>query len=426
MQGRVCDGTAAIKESPALHVENGEIKVNFRFDIGSSIPELARAAQELDVKQTNIQRITKRVSGSHPDAEELKFITPPIFTEVNCRSFTFSGERSSEVGLLLLYPDGFIEVEYTIDLKKTVPISHFAQVVASVGRESDKFQRDAKDIASSVYQRIKQHVSDARDPGQSEDFIAVFLPTLKENDVEILDLESCLSKNERQFAGLLLQENEIALSRKLARKHLKQTVFYSSDNAVLIGFDGALFIGKNNVHEANVVDVANIHRLDLRVILDFLNIQTAELNALSESITRTHKLSRRKKHELEACLLRISHARQRARKVISQVTDPLLFIDDDYLTLIYKRASKVFGLQDIINRVERKISELTEIEDRINEIRRHAHGVTLELVVIWLIVIEVVPTVLTWLTGFYELCFGHYSTSGSLIYDIIKVLTNGH
>ena len=92
-------------------IAKGCLKIIHRFDIGTITVDYVKIADALGVSQDQRQTIKPRVE---KQGTVIQFIAPPVFRKANCQQFDFNGLKNQASALLLVYPDGFIEVEFEI------------------------------------------------------------------------------------------------------------------------------------------------------------------------------------------------------------------------------------------------------------------------------------------------------------------------
>ena len=131
--------------------------------------------------------------------------------------------------------------------------------------------------------------------------------------------------------------------------------------------------------------------------------------------------------EINEISLRIVDLIDRAEKVRDAVTDPLLITIDPFLAEVYLITAKIFGVPALLTKVDFIINKLGKLQEMLRETKEHQTAKRLELIVIWLIAVEVIPTLLKWFLGIMGLMLGEswiVETFGNFVDNLVNIFVH--
>jgi hypothetical protein len=410
-----------VAETIPLTIEQGSIAINFRFDIGDGISDFGAVAEKLNVEMTQRQTIKPRKPRLN---ENPIFIDPPIYAEINCVSFRFGDLSTEQTALLLVYSNGCLEIEFKINLDaQNLSLDSLKKLVHVLSNEVGKLDREARKLANETALRLGSLISESREPSISEDFIAIVLSRLSR---QISDQE-ILSGHAHTLASIIEQEDEVELSRSHVRKVLKNRLSYAKKELLILGFNVGIFIGEDMDDEANLVDIVNLHRLELRLLLKLMADEHESLQKLYSGVLEKHSIGRKSLKQLDRISLRIVDLIARAEKVRNAATDPLPLTVDSFLADVYLKTAEIFGVPKLLKKVELRIEELNQLQEKLVHTKEHQTALGLEKGVFYVIVVEGIPTLLKWIVGLVGLLLGSnwiVNNLGKFAEDFLKIFSH--
>lgn len=272
-------------------------------------------------------------------------------------------------------------------------------------------------IVTETLEALKELILEPSDLKIRDDYIAIFLNEVSE-DFSLVKSSLVLAQTIEQVPSSTI------LSNSAIRKILKNKSSFIRGEYIILGWNVGVFIGKDTEDEANVVDVVNIHLLDLKSLMRRLTSESSDLDSIYREVNNDHSLSRKAIKKLNNATNKAHSLILRAEIVIRQVLNPLPLTEDRYLASLYKMTARVLGLDGLIQQVEREIESLKETQSKLHEHRKHQTSLRLEWIVIIMIGVEVVPTLSKWGIGLTQISINWLFYGGEFVQELLKLFTH--
>lgn len=215
-----------------------------------------------------------------------------------------------------------------------------------------------------------------------EDYILYFFKRLEgceKNALEVFD--------KYDVFRLILSENNESLSDQIKKAIYDSTYQYSRDDLAVIDWNSALIIEPSgSLDIADVIEFALCQLLEMRYYDDILDEKLTYLySALDQkkfNIFQDHyaKISK------EAAKIYLDIA-----DTVESVENSMKVVGDFYLAKIFRAASMRFRTNDWLDSVNQKLDNLAQVSRLFVNEANEKKSQLLELIIIFLIAIEVVP-----------------------------------
>ncbi len=414
------DLTVSPAKVAPLHVKKGKIYFQFVYDVGSEI-NLDEVLEQNEFEGATPEEILPR----HVESDLFKFTTGlPISWRSNVRSlYSFSNLQIESKARFMLWPNGYVGVEFSVDLaaqNKKITLTNISHFLFEM-RYDSTLREESKIFVDSILSRVDSSIIDMHKPTYCEDYVSVEISSFSKNISE----ETLLRKYRSQIAHIVRQERFckglMSLSESQIEEVWKQKLSYNRRELIIVTYDVAFLYGKNNDDEKRLVELINLHMIELKTLLKILRGKRAEFAERHTEILKEDTIPRFLKVirfvfgfmnvrrffrrllrriprvlPIENMMCSIIELKERADAVLSASQRSLEITQDPFLSSVYRTAGEAFDLKAMRSQVKTQLASLTETYDSLIEIKRHKWGFILEIVVILLISVEVAIPVSIW------------------------------
>lgn len=200
-----------------------------------------------------------------------------------------------------------------------------------------------------------------------------------------------IARHGRLLAQILRAERD-ALSDEEIADALNCRVAYGARDAAIIDWNAAILLDRDAEDVRSVLEFANVELLEMRFLDDRLDeILEEAYRTVGKSRVGLRALFPLASRELR----RMAKLQMDSALLFEGVNNALKLIGDQYLARVYRVAANRFHLPERDQIIERKLSTLQSIYDKLNDHEAGRRASVLEWIIILLILFEVVMGLLT-------------------------------
>jgi hypothetical protein len=208
------------------------------------------------------------------------------------------------------------------------------------------------------------------------------------------DQQSVMKKYGKLIAGLLVDEKDYgALDDSYVAGVLSKRISYNDTDVFLAGWESSVIIDKSNAyeHELLIAEVANVQLLEMRAY----HAETAEKLRQTDFVVDTVNTDLLKRRGgLKKANVILGEFYDDARDTLSRVNDTVVSFGEWYLSKLYSLFESVFKLDDWRGMIENDLQTIEKRRDFLSEIVRWRTEQAMELIVIFLFVLDLILLVL--------------------------------
>ncbi len=243
-------------------------------------------------------------------------------------------------------------------------------------------QSAAEVIARDVLTGLGHAAERPRISALVEDYIVFELEPPRERGEE--QLEATIQRSRDTLARVLRGERE-QLSDQEVENALANRIAYGRSDAALVDWLSAVLIGEATEDERLVLELATVELLELRILDSQLDVQTeAAYTELARPRPRFSGWGTRRA-ELE----RIAHVEAEDALLHEGIDNALKLFGDDYLARLYRVAAARFHFDDFDAAIQRKLTVIARIYERLAEQSARRRSEVLEWIIIALFALDI-------------------------------------
>jgi hypothetical protein len=206
------------------------------------------------------------------------------------------------------------------------------------------------------------------------------------------DKQTVMKGHKKLLAALLIDEkDEATLEDNYVDSVLSKSIAYDNSNVLFVGWEAALMIDKEYVHEHELLmaEIASLELLETRIHHNLLveNLKTAKSLLEKDREAIFSFLGSAKMKKLNESLGR---AYETSRTIMSNVEDTAYGFGEWYLSRVYGLFVDVFKLDAIKAMLQRDLEAIDNEREFVDDIIAVRHENFLEYIVILLIAIELI------------------------------------
>ena len=345
----------------------------FVFEVGWAI-DLDAAARTLGAAG---ERQVLRPRGTTPAA--FQHGPAPIRTTIQVESVAVGEFTTEPAGEIVLHDFGAATFAFRI------PASGSFQDLLKLSlalRDREPLRSQARAQVEAVIQRLGAAVQRPRIADLSEDYTIYGIkrtePPMRASDV-CGDYPGIIAQILRGESG--------ALSPEEIREATDLRISFGLEDMTIVDWDAALVLDSDPDEVRAVLEFANVQLVEMRV-LD---------QQLDEAIEQSYQLLSRKRgwrvlvpSPFRADVRRVAELQLESAVLLERVTNALKFFGEEYLTRIYRLASRRFQLPELDASITRKLETVESIYQKMADRAAGVRMEVLEWVVIILIAMEIV------------------------------------
>ena len=210
------------------------------------------------------------------------------------------------------------------------------------------------------------------------------------------DKAQILKKYSKIIVGLMIDEpNTEAMDEEYVKSVLNKNIAYDNTNIFFVGWEGAVMIDNQYVHEHEllIAEIANLQFLEMRiqhnVLIDRLNAANKVLSARDKRKFPTNFGN----SDIKALNSMLGRAYDSTRNMLNNVNDTVFSLGEWYLARVYSVFSNEFKLDTWKELLERDLEAVDDEREYVYDLVSVRHEDFLEYIIIILIVIEVLVEV---------------------------------
>lgn len=205
---------------------------------------------------------------------------------------------------------------------------------------------------------------------------------------------SIIKGHRKLIAGLLIdEEDEATLEDQYVDSVLSKSIAYDNSNVLFVGWEGAVMIDKEYVHEHELLmaEIASLELLEARIHHTLLVEQLREAKGQLEKERESRAVfSFMGGQKIKLLNESLGRAYDTSRTILNNVEDTAYGFGEWYLSRVYGLFSDVFKLQEIETMLEKDLQAIDNEREFVDDIMAVRHDNFLEYIVILLIAIEII------------------------------------
>lgn len=355
---------------------SGRVHYYYIYDISSDI-NLKRASELLgDHEEGGAKAFKLRKSSRAMVIEEA-----PLVLSLGSWEQEFQGKVFPVSAIAKIWGFGVISLCLRFHVDQSISLDLLKKFGFFLEKDDDVYKR-SYELLQALRDKILPAAKDQSEVWeQFEDYI-IYLQDNKNISHE--DIENFLSSTD--LYQLLLTDEETDFSEQLKKPIRDNTYQYSKNDLAVLDWNSAYLIDTGDAEDiADVIEFALCQLLEMRYYDDLLDKKLASLYRDIGDITPSIFSNKFNKFAREASILYIDIS-----EIVERIENSLKIIGDFYYAKIYRAAAERFRMNDWKKSVDQKLSNLVEISmlfmNQNNEKKSHL----LEIIIIFLILIEVV------------------------------------
>ena len=303
----------------------------------------------------------------------------PLRAAVDAESIALGAFATDPVVDLVLYDFGAVSVSYDI------PLSGPLDALPALAAELFGNERLLADSRRRV-ERLVQALDDAARRPRLADFeedYAIF--EIQEFDVPVSPAQLCTTYG-ADVARILRAETR-PLSEQLVRDVTESYLSFAADDVLFIDADAALMYDREGQEVLAVLELANTQLLEMR----HLDVQ------LDDALDEAYEMAARQRAgrlalpgRRDSQLRRLAELQLDSALLFEQVTNALKLIGDQYLSRVYALVSRRFQIAQWDDSIDRKLSAIDSIYDKMMDRAGTRRMEVLEWIIIILIAVSIV------------------------------------
>ena len=345
----------------------GTAYVQFAFDAGFSIDLKAAAAR---LRQGGARRQFRHVRRAPSPSGAL----PLIFTR-SAAPVAVGGVTTAETLEVSLFDFGGLSITYLVPLEGA--LESLVELSESLTGNGDLLL-EARERAREILVILGDAVERPGLADACEDYVVFDLAPVAELPEEWLT-------RERGTLARILRGESATLSPSEVEDTMLRRLQYSPDQLVTIDWSAALLVGEDMEDERFVLEFANVELVQLRLLDERLD--GAVEGTLGE-------LSRRRRWSggfglRSDALRRVAGMQIECAMLYEVVHNSLKLTGDQYLARVYRMAAERFHLASWEAGIERKLSVLDGVHEKLSTLATTRRLETLEWIIIVLIAVSI-------------------------------------
>jgi len=358
-------------------IVDGEISVLFAFDVGFevSLEKLtslfnAAAVEPLSHKKQTPMSLNYSILPRTIDLGE----TEPLITRkghVQATAFHF-GAISVAYKWSLSSEESGLMLDDLPDLSQKL--------------QSRNLEEDATARVKSLIERINAAIVRPELSSLVEDY---YLFVIKKFDKPI-KADDLLSES-KSTIGQILRFETLPLNSQQHEDAISHRYSYYEDDLAVIDWNAALIYDRDYKDTARVLELLNVELLEARYVDSQLDRRIGDYEAFV--LTRSEKLIPLRT-PFKKAIQELAEMRIESLLLTERVNNALKLVGDLYLARVHASASKRFYLNEWETAISRKLDIIDDLYDLLVDRARTSQSQTLELIVVFLILTEIVMAIL--------------------------------
>lgn len=366
-----------------LFINSGKCFVFLAYDVGNSI--------NLDLATGLIQATVQRpqLGDNKRQPRYFGYDPRPVRFTHKFKSYEIANFFTTEEVEITLWDFGAVTVGYQIDLKKeSAPIELVR--LSSFLDESELLDNETTNLLTTLLEELKPAIQNPTMQDTMEQYVVFQIDELNKS----VSGSELLKQNLAKDIAKIARGETVQLSKMLIKDTLKYSCSYRANelgensDIVIIGWNAALIYGESNEESKE----------DLRAVLEFVTVQLLQTQLLDKKLDNyldeAYRVSSHQRPNFRLYLSRIGALQVDAAMVFEAVNNAVKLVGDEFLAQVHDLAITRFDLPKLNRSIERKLSILQSIYEKLIDRRSNLRSELLELVIIFLILIEIILSII--------------------------------
>lgn len=355
-------------------MDSGRIYVYRVFDIGKDVN--LEKAQSIFDNTTSVQRF--RLNRS---SKAMIINNAPLSISIENSKYEALGHVMELDINAKIWHFGAISICLSFDIPSNISWNRLIEIGNFLENDSNLHQLAQHKVESLITALDKERLA-TMNWDSYEDYILYFFKKLDGCEKNALDVFE-----KYDVFRLILSENNESLSDQIKKAIYESTYQYSRDDLAVIDWNSALIVEPSgSLDIADVIEFALCQLLEMRYYDDQLDEKLTYLYSALEKkkfgIFQDHYAKMSK----EAAMIYLDIS-----DTVESVENSMKVVGDFYLAKIFRAASNRFRTNDWLDSVNQKLENLAQVSRLFVNEANEKKSQLLELIIIFLIAIEVVP-----------------------------------
>lgn len=369
-----------------IKIQKGRILIYRVFDIGEEI-DLEKAESILSEAPTARSRFKLKKLNQNA----VVVSSDPLSIGLSPSSFTFGNREFNFEMSAKIWEFGTISLTYEWAIPAGTDLIQLKNIASNIYDE-DEIDNHARQKANEIAQQISPAMGKINKWEVNEDYIIYFLEKFEE---ELTDAALLLKSDD--VAKLILLDDGGDLATITTEKiYDSKLQYYKNDLVILDWNSGVVVEPTGSMDVCDVVEFALNQLLEMRYYDDLLDRKLKEIYSAIELKDLSIFSSKYYDIALEAGQKYIEIA-----EIVESVENSLKAMGDVYHSKVYRTCSGRFRFNDWQSNIDTKLDNLAEISKMLLENINNRRSHLLELIVIFLIGLELIPLI-EHLKGFFK------------------------
>jgi len=363
-----------LPEQNSLVIASGQVMAFFAFDIGYEIN--LNTAREL-LPSAPRQPLTRKKQTPN----YLQYPNPPQVVQW-ATTDTLLGIAGHIT--ITLFDFGAISIMYRWALPSELPLADLPKLSQLLSQRN--LEADARVQLQIIFERMTPAIIRPSIASLVEDYYIFVI----ERFTTALQAEQLLQQ--QGILAQVLRFETQPLSKEQQLEALSQHISYYEQDLVLVDWNAAIIYDQDFDDTLAILELINVELLEARYIDAQLDLSIKNYETLRYKRREWHLLLRApyRKDIEDLAELRIESALLGER-----VDNALKLIGDDYLARVHTAATQRFYLQEWDAAISRKLNIMEDLYQLLTDRVHSAQGHVLELIVIFLIVLELITAIIS-------------------------------
>src|SRR5262245_22294450 len=358
-----------------MTVRAGSCWVVHAFDIGRLV-DLARS-EKLCQEQTQRPQFSRQ----HRTPDEFGYEPEPLRVLHSVPALLLDGTAAEGQVNVTLFDFGAMTVVQRFDLAGRT----FEDLVelSAILDDDERLEKEARRTAGVLLDRIRPAVERPELSSIVEDYVIWEIHALEDGSGPAASLERW-----RHLYAKIIRAEPADLSEQEIAAALSHRISYSPDDVTVVDWNGALILGPEDADVRAVLEFANVELMEMRLL-------DTQLDAGIEEVESILGRGRPTKAALE----RVTHLQLDSVFLFEAVNNALKLVGAQFLTRVYRLASRSFELEARDRGIHRKIGVLSDTYGKLENRSSAWRMELLEMAIVVLIVFELVFALLQYFFG---------------------------
>lgn len=354
---------------------DGEIIYLFMYNTGTPFIN-----EELNKLLKNKEDFSK-YEFTRPTPEEISIFNIPLIFNLNDEIISMDGAHIKIKAQVAIYNTGSFSIRLR-SILNNITIEQLHKLSFD-----NKIKAQIKIIAEKSKSKIENNLAKIRNIKINEftEYYEFYYINGEKKDI--------LKKYNNFIAGLLIDEPVVdTLDENYIKEILAKNISYNIDDIFFVGWESAVIIDKLKSYEYELIvaEIANIQFLEMRVYRKEIINMLKSTHAIVSENSNINFLQKLYKKDLNKSNLILGKFYDKTNDMLNNVIETPFGFGEWYLSKLYFLFSNVFKLDLSKNSLKENLELIEKRRNFISDTIESIHSDSLEFIIIFLIIIEVI------------------------------------